>query len=80
MDGLNPTPHEWPCRVVEVEGREPEEKEVSMTEWLTVRGRRVCQEETKTPEERRSADPIPNSFPAEDLRVEGLKWWQVPWW
>ena len=87
-DGANPTPHTRPGKVEEVEGRWPEEGEDSMTGWVTVRGRRVCQEETKTeemetPEAKRIADPIPNPPPrtsevAEDLK--GTKWWQVSFW
>ena len=48
-DGANPTPHERPGRRWEVEGREPEEGQDSMTGWVTVQGKE-CQEETETEE------------------------------
>ena len=66
-----------------MEGREPEEEEDLMTGWVTVQGKRECQEETETeemetPEARRIVDPVPNPplrEVAEDLRK--AKWWQV---
>ena len=68
-DGANPTPHERPGRRWEVEGRRPEEGEDSMTGWVTVRGKKECQEEMETPEARRIVDPVPNP-PRE-------KWWRT---
>ena len=83
-DGANPTPHERPGRIWEVEGREPEVEEDLRTGWVTVRGKRECQEETEemeTPEARQILDPVPNPPPR--VEVGSVRRWEenfARWW
>ena len=50
LDGSNDTPQEKPGRRVDVEGREFEEGEEAMKDWVTVRrkGQEETEEETQT--------------------------------
>ena len=52
VDGANPSPYGRPVRRYEVEGEEmePGQECDPMMGWVTVRGRKACQEETETEE------------------------------
>ena len=71
VDGCNPSPYKRPGRRVEVKGAEIEPEECDpMKGWVTVGGRKACQEETETEEK---------STPEEERRKEMFKYPYLTW-